>query len=227
MLFRSGSYVSIAVDSSNLPSFAYFDADNGVPTLTDYTTFGVGVTSSIDINYTGATGYFTSIALDSSDWDYVAYYDDGLTAGEVQMAVPLEPTFSEVVDEDPGWYVSLAMRSDDVPCAAWQAVTDADLRYGCRDASDNWSIETVDSTGAVGVEAALAFDASDNPWIAYYDESNGDLKVATAKSGTWTILTVDSVGDVGLAPSIVVSGGYVYISYYDADKGVLKYAVGR
>ena len=85
----------------------------------------------------------------------------------------------------------------------------------------------MDSTGAVGVEAALAFDASDNPWIAYYDESNGDLKVATAKSGTWTILTVDSVGDVGLAPSIVVSGGYVYISYYDADKGVLKYAVGH
>ena len=78
------------------------------------------------------------------------------------------------------------------------------------------------------VDAALAFDASDNPWIAYYDESAGDLKVATYDAGGWTLLDVDTAGDVGRAPSIAVDAtGLVHVSYYDVTNGALKYAVGR
>ena len=223
-----GSYVSIAVDDLNLPSFAYFDGDAGEPILTDYTSIGVGVSSNIDINYLGPTGYYTSLALDSSGWDYVAFYDDGAFAGELQFAVPADLTFSEVMDEDGGYDVSLAMRSDDVPCAAWQTAVDADLVYGCRESEDNWVVETLDAVGSVGAYAALAFDASDAPWIAYYDESNGDLKVATEASGAWEIIDVDTAGNVGVAPSIAIdSKGNVHISYYDATNGTLKYAVGR
>jgi len=223
-----GYYVSLAIDTIGLPSFAYYDDDNGVPVLTDFTSLGFGVSSQIDINYAGATGYYTSLALDSDDYDYVAWYDDGIFAQEVQFSVPADGVFSEVIDGDAGNEISLAMRSDDVPCVAYQSTDTANLLYGCRNADESWTLETVDSVGAVGVDAALVFDAADTPWIAYYDETRGDLQVATAKAGAWTLIDVDTVGDVGRAPSIAVdSGGAVHISYYDVTNGTLKYAVGR
>jgi hypothetical protein len=223
-----GYYVSLAVDSSNLPSFAYYDDDNGVPVLTDFTTIGVGITSQIDVNYAGSTGYYTSLALDSSDYDYVAFYDDGILAREVQFSIPGDAVFSEVIDSDPGADISLAVRSDDTPCVAYQSTDSADLVYGCRNADESWTLETVATTGAVGVEAALAFDSADTPWIAYYDETGGDLQVATEKAGVWTIIDADTTGDVGRAPSIAVdSRDYVHISYYDVTNGTLKYAVGH
>ena len=202
--------------------------ENGVPYITDFTSIGIGVTAPFDVNYAGPTGYYTSIGIDSSDWVHAAYYDDGAFAREVQYALPLDAVLSETVDDE-GYYVSLAVRSDDVPCVAFQAGATADLKYGCRDASsESWSLTTVDSVGAVGVDAALTFDASDDPWIAYYDESNGDLKVATRSGGRWTVIDVDTAGDVGRTPSIALdSKGYVHISYYDVTNGTLKYARGR
>jgi hypothetical protein len=221
-----GYYVSLALDDGNRPSFAYFDNEAGEPILADLTSLGYLVVSQIDYNWTGPTGYYTSLALDSDGWDYVAYYDDGFSAQEVQLGVPLEGTVSEVIDDEPGNDVSLAMRSDDVPCVAYQATASADLKYGCREG--DWALETVDSVGNVGAGATLAFDGDDDPWIAYYDATNGDLKVATREDGAWDVRTVDSTGDVGLAPSIAIDAwDAVYVSYYDATRGTLKVAAGN
>ena len=41
-----------------------------------------------------------------------------------------------------------------------------------------WSIATVDSEGSVGGYASLAFGPDGQPAIAYYDETNCDLKFA-------------------------------------------------
>ena len=86
----------------------------------------------------------------------------------------------------------------------------------------------MDSEGSVGAYAALAFNSADEPYIAYYDESHADLKVARLSGGSWEVMTVDSSGSVGQAPSIAIdSKNIVYISYYDASSESLKLAEGR
>ena len=225
-----GHYVSIDVDSDNLPSFAYYDATYLVPVLADYTSFGVAIYTDIDVwwYWTYATGYFTTLAIDSEDYDHVAWFDDNALGSEAQYSDFNESTVNETIAAD-GWYTSLALQSDDTACVAYQDSTRADLIYACRDAaSQTWSPTTIDSTGSVGSYAQLAYDSADQPWIAYYDASNGDLKVATLEAGTWATWTVDSDGDVGVAPSIAVGpSDEVVVSYYDVTNGALKVATAN
>ncbi len=226
----SGHYVSIAVDSDNLPSFAYFDADFLVPVLADYTSFGYAVYTDIDVYWvwTYATGYFTSLVIDADDYDHVAWFDDNALGSEAQYSDFNESTVNETIAAD-GWYTSLALKSDQTACVAYQDEPKADLVYACRDAaSQTWSPNTIDSSGSVGAYAQLVFDSSDTPWIAYYDSSNGDLKVATEVGGTWTTWAVDETGNVGVSPSIAAApDGTVYVSYYDATNGALKVATAN
>jgi len=80
----------------------------------------------------------------------------------------------------------------------------------------------------VGSYAQLAFDSADQPWIAYYDATNGNLKVAHYTGAAWEKIVVDSGGDVGTWVDITVSpDDNVHLSYYDASNAQIKYAVGR
>ncbi len=223
----TGWYVSIDVDSDNLPSFAYYDDTYLVPRLADYTSFGVGVYTDVDVWYywTNYTGAYTSLAIDSEDYDHVAWTDDNAINDEGQYADYNEVTVNETIADDAIW-LSLALQADDTACVAYHDAVSADLEYACRDAStETWSPVTVDSTGSVGLYAQLAFDSADQPWVAYYDQSNGDLKVAANLGGAWTTWTVDDDGDVGIAPSLAIGvDDRVHVTYYDLTNGVLKYA---
>ena len=69
--------------------------------------------------------------------------------------------------------------------------------------------------------------SSDEPYIAYYDYTNGDLKVAHHDGSAWSIFTVDSSGDVGQQSDIAVdSNDVVYISYYDSTNAIVKMIEG-
>jgi hypothetical protein len=233
-----GAYVSIDLDSSGYPSFGYFDADNGVPRVCDVisdplvSAFLDVLYSDADVNYAGATGYYTSLAVDSLGYDHLAYYDDGYFAEEAQYARSLIPVLSSQTIDDKGEYTSIALMSDDTPCFAWQRTDTADLRFGCVTSSSSAgaviSTEDVDKTGAVGAYARLAFNSLDEPYIAYYDTTNKNLKVAHKTSSGWTTFTVDSAGDVGIWLDMVVDDDdVVHISYRDETNASLKYAHGQ
>jgi hypothetical protein len=68
---------------------------------------------------------------------------------------------------------------------------------------------------------------SGNPAVAYYDETNGDLKFARASNSTGTTwsapVIVQSVGDVGAYPQLVIVSGMPAIAYYDVSNGDLKF----
>jgi hypothetical protein len=92
-------------------------------------------------------------------------------------------------------------------------------------------VSTVDaSAGDVGQHTSIAIGTNGNPVIAYYDVTNGNLKVArcndpTCSGGNETISVVDSLGDVGQYASLAIgTNGNPVIAYYDATNGNLKVA---
>jgi hypothetical protein len=88
-----------------------------------------------------------------------------------------------------------------------------------------WHVETVDSTGDVGLHTSLVLDGNGYPHISYRDWSSYDLKYAYQDASGWHVETVDSEGDVGLFTSLALDGnGYPHISYYDLSNRDLKYA---
>jgi hypothetical protein len=88
-----------------------------------------------------------------------------------------------------------------------------------------WNIETVDPYPWAGRFSSLAFDASNNAAISFYDAREGDLKYAHWVRDHWAIETVDAYGDVGRYTSLAFDGsGNPSISYYEVSRGELKYA---
>lgn len=105
---------------------------------------------------------------------------------------------------------------------AWASQTPGDAPM-----AHTWAYGNVDFTGNTSSYPALAVDDLGNLHVAYYDETNMDLKYAfkAAGSGAWANETVDSSGMVGREPSIAIdpSGG-VNIAYYEETNHYLKYA---
>lgn len=84
----------------------------------------------------------------------------------------------------------------------------------------------VDPATQVGMYASTG-GFGDQVFTSYYDQANGDLKLAhyRRQTGAWTIETLDEAGDVGMFSSLAVAGPMVYVSYYDKTRGQLKVAV--
>jgi hypothetical protein len=60
-------------------------------------------------------------------------------------------------------------------------------------AAPGWSLETVDTVGQVGFSDSLAYSPTTGfPSIAYSDETNDDVKLATWNGASWSIQTVDA-----------------------------------
>ncbi|MGQ9731302.1 MAG: hypothetical protein ACUVX8_08485 [Candidatus Zipacnadales bacterium] len=91
-----------------------------------------------------------------------------------------------------------------------------------------WHTLEVDELGSVGTFSSLDLDSKDEPHIAYYDATNGDLKYAWRKNGkAWSHMTVDATGDVGQWCALALDKNDVaHLSYYDATNKLLKYAKG-
>ena len=122
--------------------------------------------------------------------------------------------------------VSLALRSDGVPRMSYAA--DGFLNYGkfTNSLFQGRTSETVDGDDpAVGLYNDLVLDSGDNPSIAYYDQTNADLRYAWYNSftSTWALSTLD--GDPGIAgdlTSMVLDprSDFPRIAYRALDCGV-------
>jgi hypothetical protein len=234
-----GAWVNIDVDNSNLPSFGYFDASFQygalgvwrVPVVADYTSFGVAVYSMVDEHLFGDTGYYSTLAIDSAGDDHMAYYDTGASwpNGEVQYQKPINilngTLGGETVYEGGAADISLALKSDDTPCVAFQETDSADLYYGCKVSDENWAIETVVTSGNTGNGAQLAFNSEDVPYIAYYNTTTGAASVSL-KDEHYGWISVD-LGQ-GTGPTLSVDyTDTVHVAWYGSNNGVLKYSVGN
>jgi hypothetical protein len=89
---------------------------------------------------------------------------------------------------------TMRFKSDGTACMAYGG---DNLYYSCFDEeTDTWTTELVDGSEPVpeivGSHASLALNDQDKPYISYYDEANGDLKLAYKDPfDTWQHLVVD------------------------------------
>lgn len=152
----------------------------------------------------------------------------------------LPPLAASLVDADGdgsstnlGEFSDLAI-VDGEPAIAYYDATNGELRYAER-SGGTWTEAVIDADGDgtstdVGTWASLAVLDSGEPAVAYYDETNQELRYAERSGGTWTDVLVDADGEgtsteVGLEPSLIVlASGNPAISYQDATAGELRYA---
>ena len=245
--------LDIDVDSSNYPTIGYYDQEEENPFIVDVTTFTTspsldigGVFTLLDENCLGFclgyTGTYLSLAIDSQNVNHTVFFNyvqgtdnqynyttDGSNTAECSDW--LDATSSYVEQGGMGIYNDVAIKpgSGDV-CVAYQDETDEDLMYACSapsSCSAGWNVETVDPNEA-GMYSSLVFNSNDEPYIAYYHETDGDLKLAHHDGAAWTIITVDSTGDVGKFIDMTIdSNDMVHIVYYDFTFGEIKYASGQ
>ena len=216
------------------------------------------------VDTTNDVGKYSSIALWKGSGPFVnwklgiSYYDQ--TEGDLKYAVYAclgiscewnRATVNLHVppNQSVGLYTSLKFTSDGVPHIAYyisNPTGDESLKYASSVSSGGncgagaslglWQCDTVDSGDRVGKYASLDFRWDDSPYIAYYDEGQGNLKYAyyggignCGSGDTWICGVIDGTdgSDVGLYASLKApqfSSDNYRIAYYDKTHGQLKIA---
>lgn len=233
-----GTYSAIAVDSTNYVHISYYDSTNS---NLKYATNETGwVTTTVDSS--GSYGTHTDIALDSNDYVHISYKALG-----VRHADNLSGSWDtdQITSSSPSYSTRIAIAADDTIYISYgynayyasapnttSSVTTYDA-YGVPTTSTGhtWSTNTSSVSGSVQYPA-LALDASENPFLIYYDSYNKDLKFASTDS-QWNIGTYDGysatssgTGQIGKYSSLATNGSSAYVSYYDAVDRELEMSVG-
>jgi|GEM_PF-3514085 len=200
----AGKYSRIlALDAATLV-LSYHDATNG-DLKAARSTDGGATWASVSVDTAGDVGQFTSMAVAqglTTTTLYLAYYDATTNNGALKLAK----------STDQG--------------QTWPTVTQVDDGAAASNNVGQYAAITV-----VPKATSVAGD-QDDLFISYYDATNGDLWMAksTNEGSTWTKTLRDATGDVGRYTSIAAvndttpdDGHTVFISYYDAGNGDLKF----
>jgi hypothetical protein len=216
--FDNGFRIGFDIDSSNLPSFVFYDQDSDVPKMVrtssslSNTLSALSGTEMLLDNFlqTGCTlcyaGTYASMAIDSSDRAHAVFYNHSNVnwAGEL---------FTDDAYENQYAYVNSGASSAECTDGNW--VSDFNDTYVDADSE--------------GIHNSVAMrPADDKPCVAYRD-GDGDLLYACKDGGGcdsgWDVETVDSTaGDKDYAALAFNSNSEPYIAYYNANSGDLRLA---
>lgn len=220
---------SLRIDSTDRPRVVY--GGQGLY----YATWTGSVWDLKTVDASAGVGYYASLALDSSNIAYIAYYD--AVNADLKYAKGSGSSWTvSVIDgediingeeEEVGGFASIDLDSSKNPHIVYFDDTHDDLLY-IRWTGSQWSTpEKIDDTGVVGLYISMYINGSD-VHVSYYDYTHKALKYAVRKSGTWTVSTVDDPDgkNVGTYTSIDVDYlGFPHISYYNETDKELKYAM--
>lgn len=167
------SDISLALDAADRPHVSYYC--NGDLKYAHWT--GSHWESEIVDRW---TGWYPSLALDSSGRVHISYQDHLLGEKDLRYAHQTGSGWeTETVDSEGevGSYTSLALDSSDRPHISYYDRTNENLKYA-HWTGDTWEIETVDSSGRNGLYNSLALDSGNLPHISYFNYSSGGLMYA-------------------------------------------------
>jgi hypothetical protein len=187
---------SLALDSSNIPVISYSDnGHNQLKLATAVSSGGTGCTGGsypgswacsevVSITYYGSPD--SSLAL-VSDNQAIVSFTLGSTLKLATVSLPVGIISLEIVDGyNGGNYNSLALYGS-VPWIAYvNPYEHHTLRLAHQVGAGNgncgtdsaWQCEVLDDAGSVGQYPSLKINSAGMAYISYYDDSNGDLKLA-------------------------------------------------
>jgi len=234
-----GQYTSIKTDDGDI-HISYRDNTNKNLKYTKWSAFNVrweeadGTPGFETVDNNADTGWYTSLAVDSSGIAHIAYYD--FFNGNLKYAKFNGSTWDIVTVDgglgpNVGHFPSIRLDGSENPCISYLDATNTKLRFTKWNGAD-WTnangdvgfddIDTV-NFDLITSQTSLALDGSDVPHIAYADSTSLDIKIAIWNGSSWDVTTVDSTSTTGAGyVSMDIDATYAHISYY--SDGNLKYA---
>lgn len=200
-----GQYITMEMDLSGKMWVAYQDVTNLDLKVAQYVGSGGSGCNSVEwscyaVDATGDVGRYAALAFDTEGLAWLAYRDSTgndlklaryVGSGGTGCAISTWTCSSIETTGDVGTYVSIGLGPDGRMWVAYRHVTDQDLklaRYvgsggtGCAIAV--WTCGVMDSTALdTGQSASIAFNGEGRAFLAYYDVTNMDLKVASLRRG--------------------------------------------
>lgn len=231
----NGVQSSIKLNTAGNPVVAYFDFTNSALKMLFCGNSNCSSGNSIvTVDSAGDVGRYPSLMLDSNQKPVVSYLD--LTNGKLKVVhcgntnCTSGNSISSISGPGiVGYYSSLSLDSSNIPTISYYDSSNGDLNIvKCNDANctTNNIITTPDATGTVGLYTSMKLDTSSNPYVAYYDSTNGNLKVlrcASPTCGPNSVYVGDTSTDVGRYSAIKLdSNGRPVVSYWDETNGDLK-----
>jgi hypothetical protein len=187
--------------------------------------------SVVDDSYN--VGSYASVAIDDNNRPHISYFD--ATNGKLKYATIIEgdwkpETVTAAGSGVVGQYTSIDVDTHNRPHIVYYDVTNQKLGYVYKNSSGNWVQETI-SNAYMGKYASLDMDG-DKPHVSYYNQQDNALMYAVRENNVWTSQFVDRrddipavLGGIGLYTSIIYARNKAQISYYNAYRGDLMYAV--
>ncbi len=174
------------------------------------------------VDSSGAAGHYASLAVDGGGRLHLCYYDSA--GGDLRYALRTGGAWTyEDLDTagNVGLYCAVVVGADNNPRISYFDSTNRALKFASYNGTQ-WIVETADPGPGVGQYTSVCLNGT-TPIVSYYDQSHGDLKLAT-RSGTWILTRIDSAGNVGRFSSVANSGtNQTKISYYSDTLRQLKY----
>jgi hypothetical protein len=213
-----GTHTSIAVDAEGLARVAYHDVDGNALKVALETAPRQWTVHSVDAGDAGRgqTGTFTDIVVTPSGRVVVAYL-----AHDTELA--------GVTGAATGLKIARSRSATPRAAADWELFT-VDARPFVVDPA--LRDESAEFPRGRGLHASLALDGEDAV-VAYYDATDGDVRVARLAGANVSVAVVDGdgaaghlSGDIGRFPTLAVRGADLFVVYEDFTRHTLRFWKG-
>jgi len=220
---------SLKIDTNDTPHIAYMLEDfSGFIKHAEFNGSGFDI---INIH----SGYFygpLDIAIDNNNEPHIIYHNHDDEDLNHAFRSSNQWTIERVSDSGhDGWDVIMFIDNDNtihVSSVDPSGFGGTGVEYAVR--TNSWTIESIGSVSLMYANGtSIVINDNGVPSVAYFDDTQLDLRYATKASGSWVHSTIDQDGDVGRFPDMVIDKfGKYHIAYYQDfgdGTGSVKYAL--